>query len=210
MEDEIIKLRDQIEFYKANDNMYIEQKTKSGETVRTLIKYDDHMMRILELEIEAFAKEYDKDDIEKNMTTYILLIIYSLLTSPMLINFNKFIRYLEKNRELIENSEEIMSKIAISYKLLAPNRIIDRKEILSFLSEGYKNFAETDHISDIYISVMPKETVIRVVDQEEVLNEIDNLLRYLIYTENERYTAYKKERLNLKIYDGEEKKTLIL
>lgn len=210
MEDELIKLRDQIEFYKANDNMYIEQESKSGEKIRTLIKYDDHMMRILDMEIGIYAKNFEKDENEKDIITYILLIIYSLLTSPMLLNFNKFIRYLEKNRELIENSEELMSKIAILFKLLDSNRIIDRKEILSFLSEGYKNFAENDKISDIYINVMPKETVIRLIDQEEVADEIDNLLRYLIYTENERNTAYRKDKLNLKIYSGEEEKTLVL
>jgi len=210
MEDEIIKLRSEIEFYKANDNMYIEQESKTGEKIRRLIKYDDHMMRILELEVAEYAKMFEEESGDKNIITYILLIIYSLLTSPMLLNFNKFIRFLEKNREPIENSDELMARIAMCYKLLDSNRIIDKKEILSFLSEGYKNFAENDHMSDIYINVMPKETVIRLVDEEEVIDEINDLVRYLIYNENERMTGYRKEKLNLKILTGEEEKTLVL
>jgi len=175
-----------------------------------IIKYDDHMMRILDLEIEAYAKNFEKEGTKKNLYTYLLLIIYSLVTSPMLMNFNNFLRYLEKNRTVIENNEDMMLKVAIVYKLLATNRIIDRKEVLSFLSEGYKNFAENDNMSDIFVNVIPKETVIRIVDQEEVAVEIDNLLRYLIFWENERNITYRKEKLNLKIYNGEEQKKLIL
>ena len=71
MENEIKKLREEINFYKEYDNKYIVTKSKSGDTIRKLIKYDDHMMRILDLEVENYAKIFEKEDDEKNIITYI-------------------------------------------------------------------------------------------------------------------------------------------
>lgn len=210
MEDEIRKLREEIDFYKENDNKYIVTTSKSGETIRKLIKYDDHMMRILDLEIENYAKIFEKEDDEKNIITYILLEIYALVKYPVLLDFNKFLRYLESNRKFIEDNDEIMAKLSVCYKLLDPNRIIDKKDILSFLSEGYKNFAENDNRSDIYINVLPKKDIIRIVENDEVVDEIDTVLRYLIYTGNENNSAYMKNKINLKIASAEEDKSLTL
>lgn len=210
MEDEIKKLRDEIDFYKENDNRYVVTTSKSGDTIRKLIKYDDHMMRILDLEIENYAKIFEKEDDEKNIITYILLEIYALIRYPVLLDFNKFLRYLEANRKRIEDDDEIMAKLSICYKLLDSNRIIDKSDILSFLSEGYKNFAENDNRSDIYINVLPKKDIIRIVENDEVVDEIDTVLRYLIYTGNENNSAYMKNKLNLKIATSDEEKSLIL
>ena len=138
MENEIKKLREEINFYKEYDNKYIVTKSKSGDTIRKLIKYDDHMMRILDLEVENYAKIFEKEDDEKNIITYILLEIYALINYPVLLDFNKFLRYLEANRTRIEDDDEIMAKLSVCYKLLDSNRIIDKSDILSFLSEGYK------------------------------------------------------------------------
>ena len=210
MEDEIKKLRDEIDFYKENDNRYVVTTSKSGDIIRKLIKYDDHMMRILDLEIENYAKIFEKEDDEKNIITYILLEIYALIRYPVLLDFNKFLRYLEANRKRIEDDDEIMAKLSICYKLLDSNRIIDKSDILSFLSEGYKNFAENDNRSDIYINVLPKKDIIRIVENDEVVDEIDTVLRYLIYTGNENNSAYMKNKLNLKIATSDEEKSLIL
>ena len=210
MENEIKKLREEINFYKEYDNKYIVTKSKSGDTIRKLIKYDDHMMRILDLEVENYAKIFEKEDDEKNIITYILLEIYALINYPVLLDFNKFLRYLEANRTRIEDDDEIMAKISVCYKLLDSNRIIDKSDILSFLSEGYKNFAENDNKSDIFINVLPKKDIIRIVENDEVVDEIDTVLRYLIFTGNEENTGTIRNKLNLKLASDEEEKSLLL
>ena len=210
MENEIKKLREEINFYKEYDNKYIVTKSKSGDTIRKLIKYDDHMMRILDLEVENYAKIFEKEDDEKNIITYILLEIYALINYPVLLDFNKFLRYLEANRTRIEDDDEIMAKLSVCYKLLDSNRIIDKSDILSFLSEGYKNFAENDNKSDIFINVLPKKDIIRIVENDEVVDEIDTVLRYLIFTGNEENTGTIRNKLNLKLASGEEEKSLLL
>lgn len=210
MKDEINKLRDEIEYYKENDNRYIFTTSKSGDTIRKFIKYDDHMMRILSLEIEEYAKLFEVEDDEKNIVTYMLLEIYALIKYPVLLDFNKFIKYLDSKRKIIEENDELMAKLAICYKLLDSNRIIDKKDILSFLSEGFKNFAENDNKSDIYVKLATKEEVIKIVEDDEVIDEIDTVLRYMIYVENEKNATYKKEKLNLKRLEADEKKTLVL
>lgn len=210
MENEIKKLREEINFYKEYDNKYIVTKSKSGDTIRKLIKYDDHMMRILDLEVENYAKIFEKEDDEKNIITYILLEIYALINYPVLLDFNKFLRYLEANRTRIEDDDEIMAKLSVCYKLLDSNRIIDKSDILSFLSEGYKNFAENDNRSDIFINVLPKKDIIRIVENDEVVDEIDTVLRYLIFTGNEENTGTIRNKLNLKLASDEEEKSLLL
>lgn len=210
MENEIKKLREEINFYKEYDNKYIVTKSKSGDTIRKLIKYDDHMMRILDLEVENYAKIFEKEDDEKNIITYILLEIYALINYPVLLDFNKFLRYLESNRSRIEDDDEIMAKLSVCYKLLDSNRIIDKSDILSFLSEGYKNFAENDNRSDIFINVLPKKDIIRIVENDEVVDEIDTVLRYLIFTGNEENTGTIRNKLNLKLASDEEEKSLLL
>lgn len=210
MENEIKKLREEINFYKEYDNKYIVTKSKSGDTIRKLIKYDDHMMRILDLEVENYAKIFEKEDDEKNIITYILLEIYALINYPVLLDFNKFLRYLESNRSRIEDDDEIMAKLSVCYKLLDSNRIIDKSDILSFLSEGYKNFAENDNKSDIFINVLPKKDIIRIVENDEVVDEIDTVLRYLIFTGNEENTGTIRNKLNLKLASDEEEKSLLL
>ncbi len=210
MENEIKKLREEINFYKEYDNKYIVTKSKSGDTIRKLIKYDDHMMRILDLEVENYAKIFEKEDDEKNIITYILLEIYALINYPVLLDFNKFLRYLEANRTRIEDDDEIMAKLSVCYKLLDSNRIIDKSDILSFLSEGYKNFAENDNKSDIFINVLPKKDIIRIVENDEVVDEIDTVLRYLIFTGNEENTGTIRNKLNLKLASDEEEKSLLL
>lgn len=210
MENEIKKLREEINFYKEYDNKYIVTKSKSGDTIRKLIKYDDHMMRILDLEVENYAKIFEKEDDEKNIITYILLEIYALINYPVLLDFNKFLRYLEANRARIEDDDEIMAKLSVCYKLLDSNRIIDKSDILSFLSEGYKNFAENDNKSDIFINVLPKKDIIRIVENDEVVDEIDTVLRYLIFTGNEENTGTIRNKLNLKLASDEEEKSLLL
>lgn len=210
MENEIKKLREEINFYKEYDNKYIVTKSKSGDTIRKLIKYDDHMMRILDLEVENYAKIFEKEDDEKNIITYILLEIYALINYPVLLDFNKFLRYLEANRTRIEDDDEIMAKLSVCYKLLDSNRIIDKRDILSFLSEGYKNFAENDNRSDIFINVLPKKDIIRIVENDEVVDEIDTVLRYLIFTGNEENTGTIRNKLNLKLASDEEEKSLLL
>lgn len=210
MENEIKKLREEINFYKEYDNKYIVTKSKSGDTIRKLIKYDDHMMRILDLELENYAKIFEKEDDEKNIITYILLEIYALINYPVLLDFNKFLRYLEANRTRIEDDDEIMAKLSVCYKLLDSNRIIDKSDILSFLSEGYKNFAENDNKSDIFINVLPKKDIIRIVENDEVVDEIDTVLRYLIFTGNEENTGTIRNKLNLKLASDEEEKSLLL
>lgn len=210
MENEIKKLREEINFYKEYDNKYIVTKSKSGDTIRKLIKYDDHMMRILDLEVENYAKIFEKEDDEKNIITYILLEIYALINYPVLLDFNKFLRYLEANRTRIEDDDEIMAKLSVCYKLLDSNRIIDKRDILSFLSEGYKNFAENDNKSDIFINVLPKKDIIRIVENDEVVDEIDTVLRYLIFTGNEENTGTIRNKLNLKLASDEEEKSLLL
>lgn len=210
MENEIKKLREEINFYKEYDNKYIVTKLKSGDTIRKLIKYDDHMMRILDLEVENYAKIFEKEDDEKNIITYILLEIYALINYPVLLDFNKFLRYLEANRTRIEDDDEIMAKLSVCYKLLDSNRIIDKSDILSFLSEGYKNFAENDNKSDIFINVLPKKDIIRIVENDEVVDEIDTVLRYLIFTGNEENTGTIRNKLNLKLASDEEEKSLLL
>lgn len=210
MENEIKKLREEINFYKEYDNKYIITKSKSGDTIRKLIKYDDHMMRILDLEVENYAKIFEKEDDEKNIITYILLEIYALINYPVLLDFNKFLRYLEANRTRIEDDDEIMAKLSVCYKLLDSNRIIDKSDILSFLSEGYKNFAENDNKSDIFINVLPKKDIIRIVENDEVVDEIDTVLRYLIFTGNEENTGTIRNKLNLKLASDEEEKSLLL
>ena len=210
MENEIKKLREEINFYKEYDNKYIVTKSKSGDTIRKLIKYDDHMMRILDLEVENYATIFAKEDDEKNIITYILLEIYALINYPVLLDFNKFLRYLEANRTRIEDDDEIMAKLSVCYKLLDSNRIIDKSDILSFLSEGYKNFAENDNKSDIFINVLPKKDIIRIVENDEVVDEIDTVLRYLIFTGNEENTGTIRNKLNLKLASDEEEKSLLL
>lgn len=210
MENEIKKLREEINFYKEYDNKYIVTKSKSGDTIRKLIKYDDHMMRILDLEVENYAKIFEKEDDEKNIITYILLEIYALINYPVLLDFNKFLRYLEANRTRIEDDDEIMAKLSVCYKLLDSNRIIDKSDILSFLSEGYKNFAENDNRSDIFINVLPKKDIIRIVENDEVVDEIDTVLRYLIFIGNEENTGTIRNKLNLKLASDEEEKSLLL
>ena len=210
MENEIKKLREEINFYKEYDNKYIVTKSKSGDTIRKLIKYDDHMMRILDLEVENYAKIFEKEDDEKNIITYILLEIYALINYPVLLDFNKFLRYLEANRTRIEDDDEIMAKLSVCYKLLDSNRIIDKSDILSFLSEGYKNFAENDNKSDIFINVLPKKDIIRIVENDEVVDEIDTVLRYFIFTGNEENTGTIRNKLNLKLASDEEEKSLLL
>ena len=210
MENEIKKLREEINFYKEYDNKYIVTKSKSGDTIRKLIKYDDHMMRILDLEVENYAKIFEKEDDEKNIITYILLEIYALINYPVLLDFNKFLRYLESNRSRIEDDDEIMAKLSVCYKLLDSNRIIDKSDILSFLSEGYKNFAENDNKSDIFINVLPKKDIIRIVENDEVVDEIDTVLRYLIFTGNEENTGTIRNKLNLNLASDEEEKSLLL
>lgn len=210
MENEIKKLREEINFYKEYDNKYIVTKSKSGDTIRKLIKYDDHMMRILDLEVENYAKIFEKEDDEKNIITYILLEIYALINYPVLLDFNKFLRYLEANRTRIEDDDEIMAKLSVCYKLLDSNRIIDKSDILSFLSEGYKNFAENDNKSDIFINVLPKKDIIRIVENDEVVDELDTVLRYLIFTGNEENTGTIRNKLNLKLASDEEEKSLLL
>ena len=210
MENEIKKLREEINFYKEYDNKYIVTKSKSGDTIRKLIKYDDHMIRILDLEVENYAKIFEKEDDEKNIITYILLEIYALINYPVLLDFNKFLRYLEANRTRIEDDDEIMAKLSVCYKLLDSNRIIDKSDILSFLSEGYKNFAENDNKSDIFINVLPKKDIIRIVENDEVVDEIDTVLRYLIFTGNEENTGTIRNKLNLKLASDEEEKSLLL
>ena len=210
MENEIKKLREEINFYKEYDNKYIVTKSKSGDTIRKLIKYDDHMMRILDLEVENYAKIFEKEDDEKNIITYILLEIYALINYPVLLDFNKFLRYLEANRTRIEDDDEIMAKLSVCYKLLDSNRIIDKSDILSFLSEGYKNFAENDNKSDIFINVLPKKDIIRIVENDEVVDEIDTVLRYLTFTGNEENTGTIRNKLNLKLASDEEEKSLLL
>ena len=210
MENEITNLRAELNFYKEYDNKYIVTKSKSGDTIRKLIKYDDHMMRILDLEVENYAKIFEKEDDEKNIITYILLEIYALINYPVLLDFNKFLRYLEANRTRIEDDDEIMAKLSVCYKLLDSNRIIDKSDILSFLSEGYKNFAENDNKSDIFINVLPKKDIIRIVENDEVVDEIDTVLRYLIFTGNEENTGTIRNKLNLKLASDEEEKSLLL
>ncbi len=209
-EDEIRVLRDKIGYYKENDGKYIFDTSKSGETIRKQINFQDHMIRILNLEVEEYAKVFEENEDEKNIITYILFEIYASSNYTRLLDFNKFLRYLETNRKKIENNDEIMSKISMLYKLLDSNRIIDRKDILSFLSEGYKNFAENDNSTSIYINVLSKEEIIRIVEDDEIVDEIDNVLRFLIYLENEKEVSYKKQRLNLKQLENNEEKTLIL
>ena len=189
MENEIKKLREEINFYKEYDNKY---------------------MRILDLEVENYAKIFEKEDDEKNIITYILLEIYALINYPVLLDFNKFLRYLEANRTRIEDDDEIMAKLSVCYKLLDSNRIIDKSDILSFLSEGYKNFAENDNKSDIFINVLPKKDIIRIVENDEVVDEIDTVLRYLIFTGNEENTGTIRNKLNLKLASDEEEKSLLL
>ena len=167
-EDEIKVLRDKIAYYKENDGRYIFDTSKSGDMIRRQINYEDHIMRILILEVEKYAKIFEEEKKEKNVITYILFEIYASSKYTRLLDFNKFIRYLETYRSRIENNEIIMSKISMLYKLLDSNRIIDRKDILSFLSEGYKNFAENDNKSEIYINVLSKEQVIRIVEEDKI------------------------------------------
>ncbi|MCI8965283.1 MAG: hypothetical protein HFJ43_02895 [Clostridia bacterium] len=209
-EDEIKVLRDKIAYYKENDGRYIFDTSKSGDMIRRQINYEDHIMRILILEVEKYAKIFEEEKKEKNVITYILFEIYASSKYTRLLDFNKFIRYLETYRSRIENNEIIMSKISMLYKLLDSNRIIDRKDILSFLSEGYKNFAENDNKSEIYINVLSKEQVIRIVEEDKVVSEINNILRFLIYVENEKGQLYKKQKLNLKKLEPNEEKTLVL
>lgn len=209
-EDEIKVLRDKIAYYKENDGRYIFDTSKSGDMIRRQINYEDHIMRILILEVEKYAKIFEEEKEEKNVITYILFEIYASSKYTRLLDFNKFIRYLETYRSRIENNEIIMSKISMLYKLLDSNRIIDRKDILSFLSEGYKNFAENDNKSEIYINVLSKEQVIRIVEEDKVVSEINNILRFLIYVENEKGQLYKKQKLNLKKLEPNEEKTLVL
>lgn len=210
MEEEIGKLREEIEYYKENDGKYIVTTSKNGDMIRKLINYEDYLMHILDLEIENYAKIFEKEEDEKNIITYILFEIYALIKYPVLLNFNEFIKYLEKNREKIENSEEMMAKLSMCYKLLDSNRIIDKKDILSFLSEGYKGFAEADNSNDIYIKVVPKERIIKIIEDDEIIDEIDTVLRFLIYKENENNTVYKKEKLRLKVLENNEEKSLFL
>ena len=103
-----------------------------------------------------------------------------------------------------------MAKLSVCYKLLDSNRIIDKSDILSFLSEGYKNFAENDNKSDIFINVLPKKDIIRIVENDEVVDEIDTVLRYLIFTGNEENTGTIRNKLNLKLASDEEEKSLLL
>lgn len=209
-DDEIKVLRDKIGYYKENNGKYIFETSKSGDMIRRQINYEDHMMRILNLEVEKYAKIFEEDKNEKNIITYILFEIYASSKYTRLLDFNKFIRYLETYRSRIESNEIIMSKISMLYKLLDSNRIIDRKDILSFLSEGYKNFAENDNKSEIYINVLSKEQIIRIVEEDKIVSEINNILRFLIYTENEKEQSYKKQKLNLKKLEPNEEKTLVL
>ena len=67
-----------------------------------------------------------------------------------------------------------------------------------------------DNKSDIFINVLPKKDIIRIVENDEVVDEIDTVLRYLIFTGNEENTGTIRNKLNLKLASDEEEKSLLL
>ena len=57
---------------------------------------------------------------------------------------------------------------------------------------------------------IPKKDIIRIVENDEVVDEIDTVLRYLIFTGNEENTGTIRNKLNLKLASDEEEKSLLL
>lgn len=140
-----------------------------------------------------FYNELLKDK-NKSLKTYLLYAIYYLTNynfNEKLFNYTTFIKFLGKNKELLEKDEALLGLLAICYLELADHRFIDKDNTLDLLGYDFKKAISTGMKFSIELNVkdLTDEDIDEIVKNNEIVKNIDNVIWYFI--NNNRYSKFK-------------------
>lgn len=149
----------------------VNSEYKSAETKKT-------NEEILAEKVDDYYKVFISQD-EKSILTFLLYALYYLRKRNTNLNYNELLRFLEKHKDELLESELYLKLLCLCYKQLDSNRFLDKKETLELMDDNFRKIAVTNLKINVDLKTITEEEIQGLISNDKVLNNIDDVIWYL-------------------------------
>lgn len=133
---------------------------------------------ILAEKVDDYYKVFISQD-EKPILTFLLYTLYYLRKRSTSLNYNDLLRFLEKYKDELLESELYLKLLCLCYKQLDNNRVLDKKETLELMDDNFRKIAVTNLKIKVDLRIITEEEIQELIRYDKVLDNIDDVIWYL-------------------------------
>lgn len=164
-------------------NKVVNSKNKPVERKKT-------KKEILEEKINEYYNVFVSQD-EKSILTSLLYALYYLRKRNTNLNYNDLLKFLGKHKnELLEN-ELYLKLLCLCYKKLNDNRFLEKKETLELMDDNFRKITETNLKVNVNLKTLTESEIQAIITNDKVIENIDEVLWYLIDDYSDIYSWIK-------------------
>lgn len=116
---------------------------------------------------------------EKSILTFLLYALYYLRKRNTNLNYNDLLRFLEKHKDELLESELYLKLLCLCYKQLDSNRFLDKKETLELMDDNFRKIAVTNLKIKVDLKTITEEEIQGLISNDKILDNIDDAIWYL-------------------------------
>ena len=139
--------------------------------------------KVIEEKVDEYYPKFIMQN-QKSILTYLLFALYCLRNHKENFNYYQFLDYLKDNQQYIFLNEEYMQLLYLCYCELETNKIDEKKITFQLLNEKYKKIIYTNLKPEIKLKEVDKLFIKNKVNKNNVENNIDDILYYLLENNN--------------------------
>ena len=133
---------------------------------------------ILAEKVDDYYKVFISQD-EKSILTFLLYALYYLRKRNTNLNYNDLLRFLEKHKDELLESELYLKLLCLCYKQLDSNRFLDKKETLELMDDNFRKIAVTNLKIKVDLKTITEEEIQGLISSDKMLDNIDDAIWYL-------------------------------